>query len=73
MSKGSGHDGGGVLISDMQEWDIFKMLGKFISESKERTHLEALGGNCSFLLFASLAHLEVKKAIKVIRGVKIEI
>ena len=57
----------------MQEWEIFKMLGKFINESKQRTHLEALGGNCGFFLFASLAHLEVKKAIKVIRGVKIEI
>ncbi|SRR5258706_1101445 len=38
MSKGSGHDGGRTLISDMQEWDIFKMLGKFIkNRSKGHT------------------------------------
>ena len=28
MSKGSEHDGGRPLIPDMQEWEIFKMLGK---------------------------------------------
>ena len=73
MSKSSGHDGGRALISDIQECDIFKVLAKFIIESKERTHLEAFGGIYGFILLASLADLEVKKAIRVIRGVKIEI
>jgi hypothetical protein len=73
MSKVSVHDGGRALISDMQTWDIFKVLKTFINEPKQQTHLEALSGNCGFVLLASLPHLEVKKAIRVIPGVEIEI
>ena len=57
----------------MQEWDIFEVLGKFINRLKQKTHLEALGGIYGFILLASLAYLEVKKAIRVTRCVKIEI
>jgi len=46
---------------------------KYISEPEQRTHFEALSGNCGFILLASLLHLEVKKAIGVSRGIEIEI
>ena len=73
MSKVSGHVGGRALISDMQEWDSFKMLGKFIGTHEEKTHLETLSNTYGFILLTSLLHLEVKKTIGVIHSVNINV
>ena len=73
MSKVSGHVGGRTLISDMQGWDSFKMLRNLLIHMKQRTHLETLSSTDSFILLASLPHLEVKKTIGALHSVDIKV
>jgi len=49
------------------------MLGDFIDETKQESHLKTLNGIGSFILLSSLPHLEVKKPIGAIHSVDTEI
>ena len=57
----------------MQGWDSFKMLRNLLIHGKKKTHPETLSSTDSFILLASLLHLEVKKTIRVLYSVDIKV